>query len=278
MTRMPLWSWIVAMGLLVPLTAAAEEVKPFPECTREPTSSDIDAAKAAFQAGNASFNEADYPRAILYWEDAYRRDCTAHALLLNLARAYELNGQREQAVLALETYLTRRPEATDRDSILRRIEVLRETIANEPDPAQPEPEPAAPIIPPPTVIPPVLPPASTELPVRRSWVPLVVAGAGAAVAIVGGVLWADATADVSSIEDRCDGDRQNCRLAEEGNDALDRQTGWGIASVVGLGAAAGGVAWYFLQPTTVRAAPTSGTRVMPAVGPGFAGIRLGGAF
>src|SRR5688572_7462764 len=69
--------------------ATMGQTRPYPECTAEPTESDIAAAKGAFQAGQASFNEADYERAITYWEDAYRRDCTAHALLLNLARAYE---------------------------------------------------------------------------------------------------------------------------------------------------------------------------------------------
>ena len=40
----------------------------------------------------------DYATAITYWRDAYRRDCTAHALLLNLARAFELKGDRAEAV------------------------------------------------------------------------------------------------------------------------------------------------------------------------------------
>ena len=68
-----------------------------------PSDSDVTAAKGAFQAGNVSFNEADYDRAILYWEDAYRRDCTATLLLQHLGRAYEGLGNLEQAVIALRT-------------------------------------------------------------------------------------------------------------------------------------------------------------------------------
>src|SRR5688500_20314045 len=91
-------------------------------CTEEPQENNITAAKGAYQAGKASYKEADYERAITYWEDAYRRDCTAHALLLNLARAYELHGQKHQAVIALETYLIRKPDAPQRGQIERRIE------------------------------------------------------------------------------------------------------------------------------------------------------------
>src|SRR5690606_32626924 len=99
----------------------------YPPCTREPSDTDVTAAKAAFQAGNVAFGEADYPRAILYWRDAYRRDCTAHALLLNLARAEELNGNKRAAVAALETYLARVPTSPERAQIERRIAVDRKS-------------------------------------------------------------------------------------------------------------------------------------------------------
>ncbi|HEY6722403.1 MAG TPA: tetratricopeptide repeat protein, partial [Polyangiaceae bacterium] len=111
--------------------AAMAQTRPYPECTAEPTEGDIAAAKGAFQAGQASFNEADYDRAITYWEDAYRRDCTAHALLLNLARAYELKGDKAQAVEALQTFLARKPESPQKDQIERRIVVLNQQIAAE---------------------------------------------------------------------------------------------------------------------------------------------------
>src|SRR5882757_5003448 len=101
-----------------PATAAAADPKtPYPVCTTPPTDSDRKAAQGAFAAGQGSFNEADYTTAIVYWRDAYRRDCTAHLLLLNLARAYELKGERAEAVNALETYLQRKPDAPDADQI-----------------------------------------------------------------------------------------------------------------------------------------------------------------
>src|ERR1700761_8957689 len=131
--RKQLCLWLVgSAAVFVPALAHAEdEPKPYPECMKTPTDAETAAAKGAYQAGNASFDEADYPRAITYWEDAYRRDCTANLLLKNLARAYELYGQKRQAVVALETFLVREPTSGDKDQIQRRIEVLKKQIADE---------------------------------------------------------------------------------------------------------------------------------------------------
>ena len=123
-------SSLIAAAALSAGLAHAEDVKQYADCGHEPTETDVTAAKGAFQAGNASFEEADYARAIVYWEDAYRRDCTAHGMLLNLARAYELSGNKAQAVVALRTYLVRVATA-DKDKIERRIEVLNKQIEAE---------------------------------------------------------------------------------------------------------------------------------------------------
>src|SRR4029078_4780750 len=112
---LPLRGWVVT-GILTLSAAgalAAYSKVSFPPSTAAPTEADRKAAQGAFAAGQGSFNEADYATAITYWRDASRRDCTAHALLLNLARAYELKSDRAEAVNALETYLQRKPEAPD---------------------------------------------------------------------------------------------------------------------------------------------------------------------
>src|SRR6267142_2506007 len=124
---LPLRGWVVT-GILTLSSSgalAADTKTPFPPCTTTPTEADRKAAQGAFAAGQGSFNEADYATAITYWRDAYRRDCTAHLLLLNLARAFELKGDRAEAVTALETYLQRKPDAADSDQIRRRIENLK---------------------------------------------------------------------------------------------------------------------------------------------------------
>ncbi len=107
---------------------AAEQVKAYPVCTEGPSESDISAARGAYEAGQVSFHEADYDRALLYWEDAFRRDCTADKLLLNIARAYELSSDLKSAVNALQTYVERRPDAPDVSSVEKRIQKLQEHI------------------------------------------------------------------------------------------------------------------------------------------------------
>lgn len=120
------------MSLASPLQAAS--TGSYPECTRTPTESEVSAAKGAFEAGQVSFHEGDYDRAVLYWEDAFQRDCTAIALLLNLARAYELSRQNERSIGALEAYLERNPSTEDRPSIEKRIQRLK-SLQAEPEPA-----------------------------------------------------------------------------------------------------------------------------------------------
>jgi tetratricopeptide (TPR) repeat protein len=276
-----------ALTLAPALTRAADEAKPYPECTREPTESDTTAAKAAFQAGNVSFNEADYPRAILYWEDAYRRDCTKHQMLLNLARAYELDGQKKQAVMALETFLVREPSAPDRPQITRRIEVLKKQIDNEEAAAQatqPAPtvtsdpgEPEAASAPPPEVE------SSDVSEGARPILPLVVAGVGGAMFIGGGVLHLTAKSDVDEYASHCrDPERHAGCPDNELEPANAARTRMNVGSAVaGVGGAllVGGIVWYFLSPRETRSAgaPTP-MRALPVTGPGFAGLELTGHF
>src|ERR1700690_2176470 len=124
--------WLAACSVFALAgSAMAGPTHPYAECTVHPSDSDVTAAKGAFQAGTVSFNEADYDRAVLYWENAYRRGCTATLLLNHLSRAYEGLGNREQAVIALRTYLERTPDSTERAQIQRRIEVFEQKIAEE---------------------------------------------------------------------------------------------------------------------------------------------------
>lgn len=286
--------WLVAGSVMLPAIAHAEDdPKPYPECTKTPTDSETAAAKGAYQAGNASFDEADYPRAITYWEDAYRRDCTANLLLKNLARAYELYGQKRQAVVALETFLVREPNSGDREQIQRRIEVLKKQIAAE------KAAPPATGTQPPVVAqtnPQPLPPSANEqTPMApqtsqgsRPIAPLIVAGAGAVILIVGGVVYLKGAHDESAVEDKCPnhdcGTQANATdLAQQGNDARSKKVTGGIVSGVGAAALAGGLIWYFVSPRSGGSSMASaGTllkpRVEPAVTPGFAGLSLSGAF
>ncbi len=260
----------------------------YPPCDAEPDEASMQGAQGAFQAGNASFNEADYPRAIFFWEDAYRRDCTAHAMLKNLARAYELNDQYNHAINALQTYLERNPESGESEAISRRIDNLRrrqderEAAAQrvEPTPApkvhsEPEPKPKA------------TNPLDQEeqfpeyyddgASSNRSVVPLVVAGVGAATGILGGVMWGVAKKDESDAADACPV-RDMCEDSEivnAGNDAQDRQLVWGIVAGAGAAITLGGIIWYFAQP---EPGADETAVILPNVAPGFAGLSVSGAF
>lgn len=275
--------------LCLPALAHAEdEPKAYPECTKAPTDAETAAAKGAYQAGNASFDEADYPRAITYWEDAYRRDCTANLLLKNLARAYELYGQKRQAVVALETFLVREPGSPDKEQIQRRIEVLKKQIAAE----KSAPAVATTTVPPPSS---AAQPSEQPQPVeastahsgKRPILPLFVAGGGLVMGVVGVVVYTKAAKDVDDYKALCpvdDNGQFNCGagkddIASKANGAQNRRVVGGVLAGVGAAALIGGVIWYFVQPSE---AETVGSlrkpRVTPAVTPGFAGVALSGAF
>jgi len=262
----------------------------FPPCTTTATEADRKAAQGAFAAGQGSFNEADYPTAITYWRDAYRRDCSAHALLLNLARAFELKGDRTEAVNALETYLQRKPDAADADQIRRRIENLKvqitaaeKTAAPAPPPAAAVPAPApAPSAPAPSSAPP--PPDTAETSHSRSPMPLIVAGGGGVLAVVGAIVFAGGASKVKEAEDACP-TRERCpvEVADQGNTGRKQETMGGVLVGVGVAAAGGGLLWYFLSAPSDDTPPKTAFSLRrptaaPALGPGYAGISLGGSF
>jgi tetratricopeptide (TPR) repeat protein len=279
--RLPLRGWLVT-GIISLGSAgalAADSKTPYPPCTTVPTEADRNAAKGAFAAGQGSFNEADYATAITYWRDAYRRDCTAHALLLNLARAYELKGDRSEAVNSLETFLQRKPEAPDADQIRRRIENLKAQMA-----AAAPPPIATPVAQPgPTAAPPVPPPPPVETSGgKRSRVPFIVVGAGGVVFLVGVGVYAAGTKKVGEFEEKCP--NRKCPPGQEsaiadGNDARAQQNLGGALAGIGLAGVVGGLIWFFASPKEpVQSSAVKTPSVTPIVTPGFAGLSLGGQF
>jgi hypothetical protein len=273
----------------------------FPPCTTTATEADRKAAQGAFAAGQGSFNEADYPTAITYWRDAYRRDCSAHALLLNLARAYELKSDRSEAVNALETYLQRKPDAADADQIRRRIENLKSQIAAAEKQAAPPPPlpPAAAAVAPPAAPAPTAPAPAAAPPVpdtsdtkgSRSAMPLVVAGGGAVLGVVGGIVFAGGMSKVSEAEDVCPTHKcppnvppkAAADAIDKGNAGRQQQVIGGVVLGVGVAALGGGLLWYLLSSPSSESPSKAAislrrTHATPAVAPGYAGISVGGSF
>ena len=284
--------WLAASSVMVFAGSAwAAETHAYPECSMHPSENDVTAAKGAFQAGTVSFNEADYQRAILYWEDAYRRDCTATLLLHHLGRAYEGAGNLEQAVIALRTYTERAPDSPERAQILRRIEVFEQKIiadtqqAASAPPAQTQPTQPGGVVQPgqpqnAQVTAEPTPSASPSKPFP--WAPVVVTAAGGVTALVGGLVYLNARSDVKNVENNAACKNRVCppALAQQGNDARTRASiGTGVF-IGGLAIAGAGVVWLILDskksPTTAefRKPPA----LSPWVGAGTAGLAWQGEF
>jgi tetratricopeptide (TPR) repeat protein len=188
----------------------------YPPCQHEPKASDVEAAKGAFQAGKVSFEEGDYDRAILYWEDAFRRDCTAVKMLLNVARAYELRGDLEPAILALETYLERDPDTTE--PVDKRIEKLKARAAELS--AEQTPAAAAPAA---TPAQPSSEKSKAQAPPPRPIWPVVTTAAGIASIIVGTTVAALGQKAVGKEKDRIA--EETVETDENGDPVINPDTG-----------------------------------------------------
>lgn len=246
-----------ALALTTPAARADEPARPsYPTCARLPTDAERAAARGAFVAGRVAFGERDWATALAYWNDAYRRDCTAHALLLDVARAHELLGDAARADEALATFLARRPDDPLADEARRRREALRRTEV----PARPEPLASS-------------PEAEAHAPARVA--PFVIAGAGGLLAIVGAWLSIDGHAAIGRADAACP-DRASCADADarsDGNSGRDRLRLGEALVGSGVALAAGGLVWHF-------AARGDGARasVVALARPDLGGVALGATF
>lgn len=268
--------------------ANTHTAKEYPPCTEKADDAAVQAARGAFEAGKAAFNETDYPRAILYWEDAFRRDCSAVLLLKNLARAYEAHAQYPEAAVALRTYLTRAPDAEDKAELEAQLQAIEAKIADTKAKQPPGPAPSSATRPATSAshaghngTPDANATASespeefatespAESPTNTSKVVAgVIAGTGAAVAMASAVFWFDANAQEKKANEVCPV-REECTSPEAtrlGNEAIDDQQRWAIVGGVGAALVAGGIIWYLAAPSEADDAGLS-----PQLGPDYAGV------
>lgn len=271
------------------LVAQAESAPiDYPVCKAKPTSSERKGAQGAFAAGEASFKEADYATAIVYWHDAYRRDCTAHALLRNLATAYELMGDRPAAIHALETFLARQPKDPESPAILRRVENLKEQLTQAPRETPERPVESTTLMPRPVRVEaeaaqpasPVAVEPSDDVTASEggaSLAPWLVAGGGAATAIAGTVVFFTGKAKVADADELCPSRQCPREIADKGNAGRRQQTVGLVVGGVGVAALASGVVWgLFFDDAEPSAAAT--TALTPRVGLGFAGLEFASRF
>jgi hypothetical protein len=207
-------------------------------CTESNVAKDPEAARVAFRAGQTAFSEGAYARAVELWDQAYRDDCTAHALLLNLAMAQELLGRPEDAIHTLTLFNSRSPSSPYVDANVKRIERLQRAAAEKNRERARQNR---------AMWSPVERPTTAGDGASLS-LPLVVAVAGGAIAVAGGVLFAEGRLSASSAEERC-GASRSCEGVGglvDGERARARAEVGGWLAGAGLATAAGGVAWHLL--------------------------------
>jgi tetratricopeptide (TPR) repeat protein len=291
-----------ALALGVSATVAVGQAPPpvYPECTKKPTSADIEGAKGAHNAAAQFYERAEYEKAIRYWMDALGFDCTAVAELLNIANAYEKLGDRAATITTLEAYLKRTGQ---NPTIEARIKKLKELMNAAPTAsAVPTAPPTATALPSATPsATPTAPPPVPDAPRPYGNTPWIAVGGGAALVVVGVILLPLGYGKIAKAGDTCNLPGHGCP-AGTSQDVIDAGNtgramagaGWGLFSV-GLAAAGGGLVWQLLfnkpqasastqpapapgQPPTKQAPQKGAVWMTPAIGPGTAGLQFGGSF
>ncbi len=281
------------LGTVIAVPALAQTSSYPPACDASKVSKgDVDRAHAVFLSGKQFLDESNYDKAISYFNDAYSIDCSRHAILPIIATTYERKGDKAEAVRALEEYLRRVPNAADREQVERRIKNLNDQLAREAPPpsaasASSSPASSTPSTTPPPPEPtaaPTSPPIAAGAPEeasahkgKGSAAPWVVTGIGGAALIGGVVMYVVGSGDISSALSSCP-TRSDCapEVASQGNTGRSLKTAGFVAGVVGLGAVAAGLTWYFVEKPSSPSAPSAGGRfIRPELSPGYAGVTVG---
>ena len=267
-----------AAAAVIVTTAVAVGQSPanvtYPECTKKPTHQETEGAKGAHKAASQFYERAEYDKAISYWQDAYKFDCTANDLLLNIANAYEKLGDRAATIATLETYVRRTGPNPNLELKVKNLKALMApppptATATASATATPSSTPSAP------------PPGGVR---PYGFTPWILVGGGGALALVGAILLPVGYSAISDAEAICP-DHTNCvnpNAASKGNSGRTQAgVGWGMLSV-GLAAAGGGIVWQILFNKAEVKGPAKPARapvwVTPIAGPGTAGVSVGGRF
>lgn len=198
-------------------------------------------ARGVFEAGAAAYEGGRYEEALGYFQRSYELSGRP-ALLYNIATAAERAHQDELALSNYERYLERVPDSPVRARVTTRITALRRRLG----------------------------PAAGGGGASVDPVPWIVVGAGAAVAIAGGVLLGLGLSDRATVEGAQDG----AVWSEGAADAYARGpailTSGVVLLPVGVVVAALGVVWALVAPSG------GGEQATLRIGPG--GLELTGRF
>lgn len=264
-------------GASLPAVAqAAAPAADYPMCTnRRVSAEESEAAHKKYTAGKVDYDEASYESAIARFRDAYAKDCTKHEILVIISRAYEQKGDRAEAVRALEAYLQRVPDSPERSTYESRIARLKDLADKDRQKAAAS-----------SPVAPASGPAPAPAPAAdkgggHTVYPWILVGLGGAAIAAGAV----ALVLAPELPANCDSGTGDCKPVPNQDLSKDREqagyhaglTTWGPITMIGGGLlVGGGLLWHFLEPSGSSAASNK-TRLTPSVGPGFAGLSLGGA-
>ena len=294
---------LVAIAAAVPALAQTPVGAPlkYNQTCNEATK-DTQRAVQLFNVGQQFLTESNFDKAIGLFKDAYDTDCTAVDLLRWLADAFERAGNRPEEVRALKEYLRRTPNPPDKSTLEKRIINLGGSLDSAPTATTSAPTAVATVptasatttatTAPTTTASATATTAPTTAPTSapgstgrgHTVYPWIVVGAGGAAVITGGILLAIGSGKVSTADSACNpmppGSRMcsNSDAVTSGNSGRSLETVGVIVGAVGLAAVAGGLVWHFMEPTRPKQEAGPSAHVTPAVGPGYAGLSLGGAF
>ncbi len=87
-------------------------------------------ARQRFQEGAQHFDLGEYEQALTAFKDAYR-DYADPSFLFNIGQCYRQLGDKPQAIRSYRAYLSKVPNASNRDEVKRTIESLEQALAGE---------------------------------------------------------------------------------------------------------------------------------------------------
>jgi tetratricopeptide (TPR) repeat protein len=260
---------------------------------------DVAAAREHYKKGTTYYDLGKYADAAREFEAAYEAK-NDPAILFNLAQAYRLSGDTDQALHFYRTYLRYVPKAANRSEIEEQIKALEQKQAQKP--ATTPPAATAPLPPPPTATPtapppvPVpapggpavvttsplappplasdsgpLPPPTRSDPGRTFRIAGIAAGGvGAVMILVGLAEGGRAHAAANDLEQAAaNGEPFDPDIQSRGKTAEKAQ--WWLLGLGVVAGAAGGGLWYYGHHTTEKARAAGTVSFAPILGPGRSG-------
>ena len=288
-------TWYVAVVVGVTLltlggSANAQFVCPSPSSPEEGRT----LAGENFAAAQEAYEMGRPMRALAHYQCSYQL-APHHNTLYNIGVLAEGIGELQTAVESYREYLSRYPDAPERDDITGRLAGLRARMPVTPEPTPPptppEPEPTPPPTPPePEPTPPPPPPEPEPQPEPEqggttigrimAWVTL---GLGVAIAGAGGALYGVAASRHNEFELELEREVMTYNELDELG-----QSGWGLELAgwvlmgTGLAAIAASVVLFVALPARHPAGTASGDQrratITPMLGEGTLGLSFSGSF